>query len=65
MKESNLKDLLATLEQKETTLEEATEGLGVLQQSGLGEEREKYRAAAAKRWPEAKVFEGGELAAAK
>ncbi|SMY20709.1 unnamed protein product [Zymoseptoria tritici ST99CH_1A5] len=65
VKESNLKDLLATLEQKETTLEEATEGLGVLQQSGLGEEREKYRAAAAKRWPEAKVFEGGELAAAK
>jgi len=52
-----VQDLVATLQGKNVTLEQARQGLEVLQDVGAGAEaREQYAEAARKRWPEATAF---------
>lgn len=55
--DKSVQDLVATLQNGNVTLEQARQGLQVLQDVGAGAEaREKYAGAARKRWPEATAF---------
>lgn len=55
--EKSVQDLVATLQGKSVTLEQARQGLHILRDVGGGAEaQEKYAAAARKRWPEATAF---------